>query len=60
MYTIDYPSVHNDYKVMMKICACQQRLGVNKAKNEDVCSIRAVGTFFKNDSPLVFSRGMSE
>lgn len=53
----DHPSVHIDYKVMMKMCACPQRVGVNRAKMK---MFRAVGTFFKNDSLLVFSRGMSD
>lgn len=47
---------------MMKIYASQQRLEGNKAKNEDVCSIRVIGTsFFKNNTPLVlFSIVMNE
>lgn len=32
VYAIDYPSIHIDYKVMMKMCARQQGPKVNKAK----------------------------
>lgn len=44
---------------MMKMYACQQRLEVNKTKNEDVCSIRVIGTFFFINT-MVFSIVMNE
>lgn len=46
---------------MMKIYASQQRLEGNKAKNEDICSSRVIGTsFYKNNTPLVLSIVMNE